>query len=254
MIVVKERRSMVQNLVRQKGEVSISELKAHFPEVSEMTLRRDLDFLDQRGHVVRVHGGVKSLECIVGLSEDTYSKRSAENMEQKNLISKKALGLFKPNTSIFLDSGTTTTALSRVMPDQPCDIFTTGVTCAVELANLEKPRVFLAGGNLNKVSLSTVGSQVTSQIGNVNFDIAFLGVTGFTPENGFTTALFDECELKKNAIKKASRVVLLMDSAKIGKVLTYTFASYEDVDVIVSDGNMDQDIIRLMNEKGIEII
>lgn len=252
--MVRDRRDKMASLIRQKGEISIGELKTHFPSVSEMTLRRDLEFLDQQGHVVRVHGGVKSIEAIIGLSEETYAKRSTENVDQKDRIARKALEFVKPNTSIFLDSGTTTTALSRLIPDQPCDIFTTGVTCAAELARLDKPIIFLAGGNLNKVSLSTFGSQVTSQISDVNFTVAFLGVTGFTAKAGFTTGVLDDCELKKKAIQKASKVVMLMDSSKIGKVLTYTFASLEDVDVVVSDGNLDLDIVELMHEKGVEVI
>ena len=89
------------SLIRQKGEISIGELKTHFPSVSEMTLRRDLEFLDQQGHVVRVHGGVKSIEAIIGLSEETYAKRSTENVDQKDGSPAKRWSLSNPTPPSF---------------------------------------------------------------------------------------------------------------------------------------------------------
>jgi len=79
----------------------------------------------------------KSIEAIVGLTEELYSKRLLHNVEQKSFIAEKALTLLEPNTSVFIDSGTTTTALARIMPDSNLRIFTSGLTCALELARLK---------------------------------------------------------------------------------------------------------------------
>ncbi len=251
---MKKRRKMITELIRTEGEISIMQLREHFPDVSEMTLRRDLEYLDQNGQIVRIHGGAKSIEAIVGLTEELYSKRLLHNVEQKSFIAEKALTLLEPNTSVFIDSGTTTTALARIMPDSNLRIFTSGLTCALELARLKESTIELVGGELNKISLSTFGSHAMRQLENVNFDIAFLGVTGFTMKAGFTTGQFDDCELKRAAMKRAPKVVLLMDSSKIGRVKTYTFASLDDIDAVIVDDDIDQELVKEIKEKEVEVI
>lgn len=248
------RREMLVELVRREGEVSMAKLSKHFPDVSEMTLRRDLEYLDRMGQVVRVHGGAKSIESIVGKTEELYAQRLVHNVESKNVIARKALELLEPNTSLFLDSGTTTTALARIMPDKEFRIFTSGLTCALELARLQNSSVDLVGGTLNKVSLSTYGSRALHQLENVNFDITFLGVTGFTLKAGFTTGLLEDCQLKQGTMKKASKVVLLMDSSKIGKVKTYTFANLDDVDIVIVDDDIDEAYVEEIKKREVEVI
>lgn len=248
------RRERIVEFVRQQGEVSIGQLKQMFPEVSEMTLRRDLEILDQSKQIIRIYGGARSIGAIVGFSEELYTKRSRDNVEKKRLIANKALQLLEPNTSIFIDSGTTTTAFTHIIPDDNFLIFTSGITCALELTRLSKSVVYIMGGRLNRNSISTYGSQIHSQLEHVNFDIAFIGVTGFTIKTGFTVGVFDECELKRNAIEKAQKVVLFMDSSKVGKIMPYTFALPEDIDILVTDGEIEPEIIKYLQEREVEII
>ena len=86
--------------------------KEAFPSVSEMTLRTDLKALDQARRVVRVHGGVKSVEVVVG-TDDQFGRRTARNAAEKQIIAEKAATLLRPNTTVFLDSGSTATAVAR---------------------------------------------------------------------------------------------------------------------------------------------
>lgn len=109
-----------------------------------MTLRTDLKALDEARRVVRVHGGVKSVEQVVG-TDDLLSRRSARNAEAKQIIAEKAAALLRPNTTLFLDSGSTATAVARCIPDQPMLIYTSGLSCAMELAKLEKAPCVPAG-------------------------------------------------------------------------------------------------------------
>ena len=155
---MEQRRNQIVELVNRKGSISFAQLKEAFPSVSEMTLRTDLKALDEARRVVRVHGGVKSVEQVVG-TDDLLSRRSARNAEAKQLIAEKAAALLRPNTTLFLDSGSTTTAVARCIPDQPMLIYTSGLSCAMELAKLEKPHVSLPGGSLNRFSMSVCGTQ-----------------------------------------------------------------------------------------------
>ncbi len=138
---MEQRRNAIVELVNREGSLSFVQLKEAFPSVSEMTLRTDLKALDQaRRRVVRVHGGVKSVEVVVG-TDDQFGRRTARNASEKQIIAEKAAALLRPNTTVFLDSGSTATAVARCVPDEPMLIFTSGLTCAIELARLEKPKV-----------------------------------------------------------------------------------------------------------------
>ena len=133
---MEQRRNQIVELVNRKGSISFAQLKEAFPSVSEMTLRTDLKALDEARRVVRVHGGVKSVEQVVG-TDDLLSRRSARNAEAKQIIAEKATALLRPNTTLFLDSGSTATAVARCIPDQPMLIYTSGLSCAMELAKLD---------------------------------------------------------------------------------------------------------------------
>lgn len=128
---MEQRRNQIVELVNRKGSISFAQLKEAFPSVSEMTLRTDLKALDEARRVVRVHGGVKSVEQVVG-TDDLLSRRSARNAEAKQIIAEKAAALLRPNTTLFLDSGSTATAVARCIPDQPMLIYTSGLSCAME--------------------------------------------------------------------------------------------------------------------------
>ena len=213
---MEQRRNQIVELVNRKGSISFAQLKEAFPSVSEMTLRTDLKALDEARRVVRVHGGVKSVEQVVG-TDDLLSRRSARNAEAKQLIAEKAAALLRPNTTLFLDSGSTATAVARCIPDQPMLIYTSGLSCAMELAKLEKPHVSLPGGRLNRFSLSVCGAQSIQTMEGINFDL-LLGVTSYSPETGFTCGVEDEARLKQTVLRRCDceQKAVLLDSSKIG--------------------------------------
>ena len=180
---MEERRNAIVELVDAMGTVSFRQLKEQFPNVSEMTLRTDLKALDAEGRIVRIHGGARSVEQIIG-TDGLLSTRTGKNAEAKSLVARKALELIKPNTSVFLDSGSTTTALASEFPDENALIFTSGLTCAAELARLERPQVYVIGGKLNRYSMSITGSQSVDEIKAARNRPHFMGVTASRPRPG----------------------------------------------------------------------
>lgn len=154
----------------------------------------------------------------------------------------------------FLDSGSTLTTFSQIFSDENFQIWTSGLTCAIELARLSKPSVFMLGGKIYNNSLCVNGSLSTFLINDMNFDIAFIGTTGYTKETGFNVNVEEDYVLKKLVISRAKKVVILMDASKVGKNGTYTFAHLEDIDVIVSDDKIDPKTINEFRERKIEVI
>ena len=102
------RRDAIVQLINDKGTVSFAQIKKEFPNVSEMTLRTDLKTLDEEKKILRVHGGAKSVQVIIG-TDDFLNRKSVRNITEKQEIAKKALTLLKPDTTFFLDSGSTAT-------------------------------------------------------------------------------------------------------------------------------------------------
>ena len=140
------RRNAIVELINEHGTVSFSQIKEMFSQVSEMTLRTDLKILDESKRIVRIHGGAKSVQVVVG-TDDYLSKRAVRNIPQKQKIAEKALSLLRPDTTIFVDSGSTTTLLARQFPNQSNLIYTTGLSCATEFSHLSRPTVMLPGGH-----------------------------------------------------------------------------------------------------------
>lgn len=253
MMTQNRQESMLQ-LIREKGQVSIAELKIFFPDVSEMTIRRDIDQFKIKKQVLRVPGGVKSIESVIEFVEDRYAMRSLENNDLKQMIVQKAIGFIKPHMCIFLDSGSTTTLLAHMFPDVECIVCTTGITCAYELSKLKNVKTIMFGGWVNSNSLSTYGNCDMSNIFRSNFDIAFMGVTGYDDHAGFTTGMYDEGVLKRTVIGRSKSSVFLMDSSKIGRIFPSTFAEVEDVDFLISDENINVETRKKLEEKGVVLL
>lgn len=250
---MEERRNQIVELINQKGNISFTQLKEAFPNVSEMTLRSDLKALDQERRIIRIHGGAKSVDVVVG-TDDLLGRRSGRNQEEKRLIAKKAVELIGNNRTVYLDSGSTATALARSMKDEPCLIVTNSLSCAMELARLEKPKVVFPGGVFNRYSMSMCGAHSIRSIQMINFDIMFLGVTSYSTECGFTCGIEEEACLKQEAMKRAERVVVLMDSSKIGFRHPFTICGLEDIDVIISDGKLPVGFQKECRLSGVEIL
>lgn len=239
---MEQRRDAIVELVNQVGSVSFSQLKEVFPDVSEMTLRTDLKVLDQARRIVRVHGGARSVDMVVG-TDDYLSRRTGRSVAAKQVIAQKALDLIHPNDTFFLDSGSTATTLARCIPDEPYLIYTSGLTCAEALARLSQPQVCIAGGVLNRYSMSVCGIQGLEVLKRVNFDLMFLSVTSYSPEAGFCCGVEDGSILKRTVLERSAQIAVLMDSSKLGLRRSFTICGLEDVDIIVSDGQLPEDFL-----------
>src|SRR5699024_1224559 len=147
----------------------------------------------------------------------------------KAQIAQKALSLLRPDMTIYLDSGSTTTALARLIPDERYQIFTSSLSCANELLRLTKARVFLPGVFLNRYSKSMCGIKPMQTINRVNFDLALIGTISYAEELGFSCGMEEEAQLKRAVIDQAERSYVLMDAGKVGLTSAFTFAALEDI-------------------------
>ena len=250
---MQERRQKIVEFVNRLGTVSFAQLRAAFQEVSEMTLRTDLKALDEERRLVRVHGGAKSVEVVVG-TDDFLPRRSLRAAPEKAQIARKALGLLRPDMTIYLDSGSTTTGLAHLIPDERYQIFTNSLSCANELLRLTRARVFLPGGFVNRYSQSLCGVHPMQFISGVNFDLALIGTTSYAEKSGFSCGMEEEAQLKRAVIAQAERSYVLMDAGKVGLKSTFSFASLDDVDGIVSDDALPGEVVTACRARGVQVL
>lgn len=250
---MQQRRQKITELINREGQITFSRLKTVFPDMSEMTLRTDLKYLDEIGAIIRVHGGARSIETVAG-TDGFLAQRSLRNGDLKTQIAQKAAALIRTQSSIFLDSGSTATELSKYIPDGPRQIFTTGLSCATELAMLKDTTVQIIGGTLNKYSQSVAGSRSILELQSYHFDICFIGATSFSPEIGFCCENADDCILKRTAIKQSACVVAIMDSTKFGLINTNCICPVDGIDILVSDDSLTDKHRQFFSDHGVQVV
>lgn len=238
-----ERLGTINAYIAKNGEAGLTELHSLFPDVSTMTIRRDIEYLEKQGYIRRIRGGAKAVTRGSNKMEEGYSLRMSENIRAKETIAKKAAHLFPKDGSMYFDSGTTIMCLSRIIPEENYFVLTSGPAAALEIIRHPSVTVVLTGGNLNRDNLALSGSSAIETAKNININTAFIATSGFSLESGFTCGNFDECELKRVIIGKANKIVLLMDQSKLGRHLPYTFARLEDIDYLVTEGPLPADIV-----------
>lgn len=248
-----QRRDSIVQLVNELGNVTFSQIKDRFSDVSDMTLRTDLKTLDADRRIVRTHGGARSVEYVVG-TDDLIMSRSGRNIEAKATIARKAAKVVRPNTTMFLDSGSTTTELAKEIHDTRAIVFTNSLTCAAELARLNQLETIVIGGSLNKYSMSLKGGRAIEQINSLSFDMLFLGVTSFQSSTGFACGSDDEAALKRALISRAERTIVLMDSTKLGKKSTFKICDLADVNTVIGDGRYTEHFLKYCEEAGVEVL
>ena len=253
MDTMEQRRNAIVDFINEKGNITFAQLEKKFPSVSQMTLRTDLKSLDEAKKIVRIHGGAKSVELVLG-TDDYIGRRAVRNVEEKESIAAKVISLVKPNTTVYLDSGSTTTEVAKIWPDQPNFIFTSSMTCVVELSKLQHPTVFVLGGELNRYSLSACGVWAIDAVKKVNFDLAVLGVTNYSPDTGFSCEVLMESYLKRAVLQQSAENIVLMDSSKMDKKSTFHICQLEEVNTVVSDQNISMDFQMQCEKAGVHLL
>lgn len=249
----KERRQWISERLRDVSFVSLVELKERFPDVSEMTLRRDIEYLEECGEAVKVRGGAKRLEPSGAQTDETYLRRMGENIRPKTLIAKAAAKMLEVERSIFLDSGSTVSRMVQFIPNERFTFTTTNPQTAIELCRIEKPSVNLVGGRLDRDYQTVSGMQAMKFMEDINIDIAVMCPSGLSAESGFTGGNYNECELKRTVVNKARTVIMLIDSSKYDRSLPYTFCDLTNVDWLICDTPLPEKLSRAAKEAGVLI-
>jgi DeoR family glycerol-3-phosphate regulon repressor len=237
------RQSAIATRARENGTVRVAEL-ASLLNVSEMTIRRDIDVLVSDGLLDRVHGGAK---ISGGLSTDEpgFELKLARQEYEKEAIAREALSLVEPGSAIGLSAGTTTWRLAKLLATHPQ---LTVVTNSVQIASVFYNQAAESGGAANVIltggehtpSDALVGPIAISALRQLHLDTLFLGVHGMDDGVGFTTPNLLEAEANRAFVASARRTVVLADHTKWGTVGMSTIAQLSDASVVITDTGLPQ--------------
>ena len=246
------RRQEIVEIVNRMGEVSISQLKEMFPNVSEVTLRKDLKYLNSTMQIVRVHGGAKSLPAAIG-TVDSYFTRSTQHIEQKNIIAKKAATLLKPHQSLFIAAGSTCTQFVKSLPDIPLQVFTDGLVTAIELSKFANIDATMIGGSID-TDVRCCGPKMFEDLSRLHVDYAFIGTDGYRPDYGFVCCTANAASLFSVSRSISDKLIVLMDSSKVNVTRAPRIVPPSEINVIVTDGLLDENVVKSFTRAGVAVL
>lgn len=245
-----ERRARILEQTRAHGSVRVASL-AQTLNVSEMTVRRDLDQLAHQGELHKVHGGARLAAPGSASEEPGFLRKSRLHQAQKSAVARAAAAFAKPGMSVFINSGTTTFALAREL--RTIEELTV-VTNSPRIAQVFEDRpatgsqIVMLGG-VRTPSDALVGPLAVRSLETLHADVCFMGVHGFDLEAGLSTPNMLEAQVNGMFLEQAHRGVVVADSTKWGTVGLYSFAPLDAVDDLITDAELPDNAVAELEEK-----
>ncbi|MBV7390349.1 DeoR/GlpR family DNA-binding transcription regulator [Enterococcus alishanensis] len=212
-MLTEERRKKILELLDEHNVVKSQDLMNRL-QASESTIRRDLQELEDDGHLKRVHGGATKMQFLD--DEPAFSEKSFKNIQQKQAIAKLASQEIDDGDIIYLDAGTTTIELIPYLKDIVVTVVTNSVGLAAKLVEHQINTIVL-GGRIKLKTDAVIGSQAMAQLSQYRFDKAFVGTNGISIKTGYTTPDPEEAALKRLAIQQSEKAFILADYSKFNQ-------------------------------------
>ena len=231
------RQAAILEALRASGAVLVAEIAAQL-QVSDMTVRRDLDELERAGRLIRTHGGAVSAAGAATIpldsEEPSFDARLRQQQEAKERIAAAAAALSMAHRTIALDVGTTTYRIAGHLRERAhAKVFTNSVRIAALLGS-GLTEVYLAGGRVRRDELSVGGGEAVAQFEKLWFDICFLGVSGLT-ESGLFDYSFEDVDMKRVYLNRSGLKVALCDASKFQRMSLVHVAPLSDIDILITD-------------------
>jgi len=245
----KERHDFIMRQINLHNRVLTSDL-VQLLNVSEDTIRRDLQELSDENLLYKVHGGALSKSY-----HSTFDDSTVYAKEAKIIIAKKALSLIKDGMFILTGGGTTIIEMVKQLPENlHATFFTISPLVAVELAKYPRIEVILIGGLFSKNSQITYGGQVISQLAEINADLCLMGVSAIHPSDGLTDTDWEINQLKKTMLSSSKKTAVLCISEKLNITLRLKVAGLEHISYLITELAPTDDELLDYQTKGLEIL
>ncbi len=248
---IQSRREQIRARLKDAGTVSVYEMSRLFA-VSESTIRRDLETLNDNG-LVRFHGGMKMAGPPPGASPETvFEEKRDRSAGPKAAIALAAAAAIQDGQTVFLNAGTTTLALFRQIKDRNICIVTNNMAIIMEESPM-RAELLLVGGEYRSRSRSLVGGMAAFSLSQAYADVCFLGTNGVSLERGLTTILTQEAEVNRAMAARARRIVCLADASKLGVDAGFVSLPLESVASLITDAGSDPEFVDRLRTRGTEV-
>lgn len=249
-----ERRKKIASMLKDAGSVQVSSLVRQF-QVSPVTIRKDLIFLERLGLSTRTYGGALLNEGNRSVVERPIEYKQHLHEMEKSAIGKLAAKFVEPGDAIILDSGTTTFQVAANLGGKKgVTVVSNGLNLMNNLSHHEHLELIMLGGTLRRKNLSFYGGHAEHALSELHVDKLFLGVDGFHMEKGITTHFEPEASLNRAMRRAANTVIVVTDSSKFGKVCLHLILETVDVSMVVTDSGIPSGYRRGLEKLGVELV
>ena len=225
-----ERQAFIIKQINLHNKVLSSDLSVEL-NVSEDTIRRDLNELSESGKILKVHGGALSKSF-----HYPFEKTEFYAKEAKKEIARKALKLIQDDMTLLIGGGTTMIEVARMIPDNlNCTFFTVSPLVALELAERSNTNVMLIGGQLSKSSHISFGAQVINQLSEIKVDLCFLGANAISAEEGITDSDWEVVQVKKAMLRSAKKTAIMSISEKLNSTQKMTVCNLNAIHYLITE-------------------
>lgn len=244
---------MIVDELNRNGKIHTSELAAQFG-VSDVTIRADLDSLENRGRLTRTHGGaVPSEHTSDGVV--AFERRLGIKPEAKRKIALAAAHYIRSDQSIILDAGTTTHRLAQIIPDVTnLTVYTPGLTIVQLLLRVDGVDTRLLGGRVDPDWMQTVGRPREQGLKEVLVQTVFLGVYGIDNDLDIVDQSTEMAQVKQNFVRRARTVIVLADSTKLGRAGSTKVMALDRADILITDESITRNQRKSIASRGIELV
>ncbi|MFJ5624511.1 DeoR/GlpR family DNA-binding transcription regulator [Peribacillus loiseleuriae] len=246
-----ERQQKIIDLLMVKKVLKISELTEEL-KVSVDTLRRDLNLLTKQGKIEKIYGGVKLIEARFG--ESTIDERMVSHIDEKEVIAQKCSELIYDGDCIFIDSGSTTYQIAKYIKNKKkLTVVTNSIPVVLELINSDVELIII-GGKVRHNEQSVVAYDYLFNFSELNIVKAFICTSGITIEKGISDYNLEEANTRKKMIELSKEIYVAADSTKFGKDVTIGIASLDKIHYIITDQNVNKNLIDAFKKTSTNLI
>lgn len=245
----KERQAYILRQVSLHNSVLSADLSSSI-NVSEDTIRRDLNELAETGKIIKVHGGALSKSF-----NSFYLRADVYNVDSKKIVAEKGAALIKDGMFILTGGGTTIIEMARLLPENlKATFFTVSIPAAYEYAQHPNIEVIFIGDKIAKKSQIAVGGEAISKIKHIKADLCFLGINAIDPEHGITDNDWDIVQVKNAMIEAAAKTVVMTISEKLNSSQRIRVCGIQDIDVLITELDPENNLLDPFRLNGLTIL
>lgn len=249
---IAQRHKYILEQLKKEDYVKVQEL-SKILNVSEVTIRKDLKYLEEKKMLSRNHGSASNVLTI--MPDRHIDVKEKIQVEEKCRIAAAAKELIEPNDKIILASGTTALALANAINESsiPISVITPSVKVSLALCHNPNIEIIQLGGMMRKNAASIIGNDAEAMLNNISCNKLFFGVDGIEVDYGLTTSSLSEAHIHQQMIECSQKIILLVDSTKFGKRGFCKICNLNKVHHVITDSNAPSDTIEELRESGIEV-